>query len=145
MRKIVTGIDEAGRSCALHEETMAFAPAPHATLTGFSSARVFATTESPPPIRPAGHAARFSVDVDPGLLRWTVFEFPPGFSTPVHHTDSLDFDMVLQGSIDLVLDDGPHLLEAGDCAVITGVDHGWQVGPDGCVMSVTIVGTPPRA
>jgi mannose-6-phosphate isomerase-like protein (cupin superfamily) len=62
----------------------------------------------------------------------------------MHHTDTLDFDMILEGSVEIVLDDGPHRLGPGDCVVVTGVDHVWKAGPDGFVMSVTLMGTPPR-
>jgi hypothetical protein len=32
---------------------------------------------------------------------------------------------------------------AGDCVVVTGVGHAWRPGPEGCVMSVVVIGTPP--
>jgi hypothetical protein len=41
----------------------------------------------------------------------------------VHHTDAIDFDVVVAGSINLVLDDGVPKLQADDCLVITGADH----------------------
>lgn len=41
-------------------------------------------------------------------------------------------------------DDGPHLLEAGDGVGLTGVDHGWVVGPEGVTFVTLIVGSPPR-
>jgi hypothetical protein len=61
----------------------------------------------------------------------------------MHQTDTLDFDLVVAGSMDLVLDDGPHHLGVNDCVVVTGVDHAWRAGPDGCTLSVFLLGTPP--
>jgi hypothetical protein len=49
------------------------------------------------------------------------------------------------GSVDLVLDTGALTLQSGDCAVVTGVDHGWRVGPNGCRLSVIILGAAPRS
>jgi quercetin dioxygenase-like cupin family protein len=72
-----------------------------------------------------------------------VVHFPPGASSELHHTDTVDYDVVLAGSIDLILDGGNHRLEAGDCTVITGIDHNWQAGPDGCTLSVTLLGSTP--
>jgi mannose-6-phosphate isomerase-like protein (cupin superfamily) len=61
----------------------------------------------------------------------------------MHHTDTLDFHLVLSGSIDLTLDTGIHELRPGDCAVITGIDHAWRAGPSGCRLSTVMLGTPP--
>jgi hypothetical protein len=61
----------------------------------------------------------------------------------VHHTDSVDFDVVLEGSVNLIFDNGPHRLGPGDGAVINGVDHGWQTEESGCRMSVVVIATPP--
>jgi quercetin dioxygenase-like cupin family protein len=85
-----------------------------------------------------------SVDLrlEPGLLRWDVVDYAPGATTPLHHTDSVDLDVVLQGSIEAILDDGPHRLDVGDCIVMTGVDHGWKAGPEGCRLLVLLIGTP---
>ena len=62
----------------------------------------------------------------------------------MHHTDTLDFDLILDGSVELILDDGTHLLRAGDCVVMTGVDHGWRASSDGCTTAALALGTPPR-
>jgi hypothetical protein len=61
----------------------------------------------------------------------------------MHHTDTLDFDIVLAGSVELLLDDGAHPLGPGDCVVVSGVDHAWSTGSDGCSLSIVTVGTPP--
>jgi hypothetical protein len=43
----------------------------------------------------------------------------------------------------LILDDGGHPLVAGDSAVVTGVDHGWRAGPEGCRLTVMTFGVSP--
>ena len=68
----------------------------------------------------------------------------PDWASPFHHTDTFDFDVVVAGSVELLLDDGPHLLEIGDCVVVTGVDHAWKAGPAGATLSVVCLGTLPR-
>jgi hypothetical protein len=72
-------------------------------------------------------------------------QFKPGTGSPVHHTDTWDFHSIVSGSIDLLLDDGPQHLIAGDCVAVMGIDHGWLAGPDGCITSVMSIGTPPPA
>ena len=40
----------------------------------------------------------------------------------MHHTDTIDLDTISSGSIELLLDDGAHSLERGDCVVVAGVE-----------------------
>jgi quercetin dioxygenase-like cupin family protein len=69
--------------------------------------------------------------------------FAPNVQMPLHHTDTLDFDIVLAGTVELVLGDGAHRLGPGDSVVVTAVDHSWSTGPEGCTLSIVTVGTPP--
>lgn len=76
----------------------------------------------------------------PGQSSWALWRFDAGAEVDLHHTDSLDFDLVVEGTIELILDEGVHALAAGDCVVMTGVDHAWRAGPEGCLMSgVTLI------
>jgi len=58
-------------------------------------------------------------------------EFAPGFlderglQSPVHRTASVDYGIVLEGEITLVLDDSEVILRAGDVVVQRGTDHAW--------------------
>lgn len=58
-------------------------------------------------------------------------EFAPGFlneaglQSPVHRTASVDYGIVLEGEITLVLDDSEVTLHAGDVVVQRGTDHAW--------------------
>ncbi len=48
----------------------------------------------------------------------------------MHTTDTLDFEVVLDGDIVLGLDDGEHELHAGDTVVQRGTSHRWRVTGD---------------
>jgi quercetin dioxygenase-like cupin family protein len=58
-------------------------------------------------------------------------EFQPGhldehgLQSPVHRTESIDYGIVLEGEITLVLDDSEVTLRAGDIVVQRGTDHAW--------------------
>ncbi len=134
MRRLLTGVDAFGRSCVV-EETEFSLPT--------RSELIYRTNSSPPPVRPPGSGADLDLDVPPGIVRWTFVHFEPGQRSDMHHTDTIDLDTIIFGSIDLVLHDGPHHLEAGDCVVVTGVDHGWLAGPKGCSWSVVMIGSAP--
>jgi mannose-6-phosphate isomerase-like protein (cupin superfamily) len=139
MRRLITGVDEAGRSRVVNEDEVTFAEATPGT--GWSLA--YQTQESPPPSRPPGRGDFLAVAPAPGLVSWNLIEWQPDLAWPMHHTDSIDFDLVLSGSVELILDDGSHVLGPGDCVVIAGVDHAWRVGPDGCRLNAILLGTPP--
>jgi mannose-6-phosphate isomerase-like protein (cupin superfamily) len=139
MRRIVTGIDSTGRSCIVSQEQLTFEHGEQ----GVFMEPIFNTDQSPPPPRPPGQAGELDLGVGTGLVRWMVVRWPANGEFPMHHTDTVDFDTVLEGSIEVVLDDGAHALQVGDCVVVTGVDHAWRSGPDGCTMSVLAIGTPP--
>jgi quercetin dioxygenase-like cupin family protein len=135
MRYLRTGVNAGGRSCVLSEEV------PRDTLDAMAQHVLYQSDVTPPPPRPGGNAEALDLGVAPGLARWIIVEWPPGTETPYHHTDTVDFDTVIEGSIVLILDDGEHLLEAGDCVLIPGVDHGWRVGPQRCTTSVALLGS----
>lgn len=139
MRRLVTGVDDDGRSCIVDESPIVAQEASE----GHNATSVY-TTESTPPLSPqAGNAAFYDLGLPPGLLNWQIVEHKPNMVAPMHQTDSVDFDLILEGSTELGLDDGMHLLEPGDCVIITGVDHSWKAGPTGCRLSVTSIGTLP--
>jgi len=135
---MVTGTGADGRSCVVGEVEIDRGVGPVAVQSLYK-------TESSPPPRPSGRADTRDLGVAPGATEWLVVDWAPNTQAPMHHTDTLDFDFVIEGSIEVILDDGAHLLEVGDCVVVTGVDHAWRAGPAGCRLSVALVGTPPPA
>jgi quercetin dioxygenase-like cupin family protein len=63
----------------------------------------------------------------PGGTVLRVCNFAPGSITAMHRTTSLDFGIVLEGEVELVLDSGEtRLLVAGDIAVQRGTMHAWR-------------------
>jgi quercetin dioxygenase-like cupin family protein len=140
VRILITGVDQDGRSCVVGETTPSIKPYESAGITVAFAA---SSKSSPPPARPPGRAPLLGVASEPGVAGWSFIEFPPDTTTAFHHTDSLDFDVVLRGSVDLMLDDGAHRLDPGDGVVINGVDHGWSTHREGCRMSAVVIATPP--
>jgi quercetin dioxygenase-like cupin family protein len=139
VRILITGTDDTGRSCATFHGAPTFSPLGER----FALAEVY-STGAPPGPRPVGHAQHHDLALPAGAVRWILVDYEPGAETPHHHTDSVDFEVVLSGSVVLTLDDGPHELHAGDAVVMTGVDHTWKAGPEGCRISAVCLGTPPR-
>ncbi|EXJ69939.1 uncharacterized protein A1O5_07012 [Cladophialophora psammophila CBS 110553] len=56
-----------------------------------------------------------------------IVDFGPGGTPLMHRTQSLDYGVVLEGTIEMELDDGSvTLLKRGDIAVQRGTNHAWR-------------------
>ena len=137
VRCLVTGVDASGRSCVLREREVAFAE----IVDGLHVDPIFRTKATPPDPRPEGRGDLVDLGVQPGQCSFAVWRFEPDTEVGMHHTDSVDFDVVLKGSIDLILDDGTHSLAPGDSVVMTGIDHAWRAGSGGCVLIAANLGS----
>jgi hypothetical protein len=144
MRLLVTGVDASGRSCAAQDGPVT--PQGAAGLDGILFSVLYAAPSLPSISTGDGRVAHLlDLAVPAGALRWAVIDYAPGAAFSMHHTDTVDLDVVLSGSVDLILDDGEHPLGVGDGAVVTGVDHAWRAGPEGCRLSIITIGaSPPR-
>ncbi len=66
-------------------------------------------------------------------------------ATTMHHSDAVDFVVVLAGSTKIILDEDERVLVAGDVLVFNGVDHAMKAGPEGSKIVTVAVGLPPRS
>jgi mannose-6-phosphate isomerase-like protein (cupin superfamily) len=136
MRRFVTGVKD-GKSCMVRVTEVSL------DRSEISGHDFIDFSVNPPAPRPAGDGAFLDVQLPVGGVKWVTSHFPPGSAWPtMHHTDTIDCHTIISGSIDLILDDGPHTLSAGDCVIVTGVDHAWQAGDEGCISSLLLIGTP---
>ena len=57
--------------------------------------------------------------------RFTVITFPPGNPGRMHRTETIDYVIVMQGELDMDMDDSTVQLKAGDVMVQRGTNHAW--------------------
>lgn len=58
-------------------------------------------------------------------------DFCPGATPMIHRTQSLDYGIVIEGSVEMVLDSGESkIMHRGDVAVQRGTMHGWKNASD---------------
>jgi mannose-6-phosphate isomerase-like protein (cupin superfamily) len=139
MRRFTTGVKD-GKACMVDVAEVSFEDGP---IGGHPFIDFQA---NPPTPRPAGNGSFLDTGLPVGEIRWLTTRFAPNADYPtMHHTDTIDCHTIIAGSIDLILDDGAHRLEAGDCVIVTGVDHAWQAGDQGCTTSLLMIGTPAPA
>jgi quercetin dioxygenase-like cupin family protein len=56
-----------------------------------------------------------------------IVDMQPGATSPMHRTVSLDYGVVLEGEVELVLDSGEtRLMKRGDVSVQRGTNHAWR-------------------
>ncbi|HEY3943060.1 MAG TPA: cupin domain-containing protein [Acidimicrobiales bacterium] len=134
MRRVVAGVNEMGRSYVVSDEDLA----DEALLWSTDLAQGDGAAEVER-LDPAHVVTAF--EPPPGGHRWVMGVFPPE-SDPdlaasrrqipgmdergVHGTRTIDYDLVLDGSLQLDLDEGSVELHAGDAAVLVAAPHGWR-------------------
>jgi len=57
--------------------------------------------------------------------RFAVITFPPGNPGRMHRTETIDYVIVMQGELDMEMDDSTVKLKAGDVMVQRGTNHAW--------------------
>jgi quercetin dioxygenase-like cupin family protein len=63
----------------------------------------------------------------PGGSVVRVVDMGPGLTSPMHRTVSLDYGVVLEGEVYLILDSGEEkLMRRGDISVQRGTNHAWR-------------------
>ena len=145
VRRVVTGHRD-GRAVVLYDSA-----APNQKLrqaSGLVSTLIWVTDETPADISGSGDRAAREIGVPPpsnGSI-FRVVDFPPesgvrsrdailaemgvdddgGARHPgMHRTRSVDYAIVLEGEIDMLLDEGAVHLKAGDVLVQQGTNHAW--------------------
>ena len=131
IRRVVTGHDERGKAVVAHDDVLSAVDNKRATpgeKKNVGDAFIWETYSMPAeaagPI-PAETPGRLGPGPQGTILR--VLEFPAGMELPLHATDSIDYLICLEGSIDMLLDEGASVhLEAGDVLIQRATAHGWR-------------------
>lgn len=139
MRSLIAGVDDAGRSCIVDEILIEDRDIHREGPS--SRTDVFKLRETPPPPRPPAKASYHETGLAPGDVDICVLQMPADIEHPMHYTDTLNLHTIIEGYLDVLLDDGPHRLNLGDSLVLPGVDHGWRAGPEGCTMTILNLGS----
>ena len=65
--------------------------------------------------------------VNPNGTVCRMVDFRPGSKPLMHRTQSLDYGLVLEGEVEMILDDGmTKIMKRGDVAVQRATNHGWR-------------------
>lgn len=133
VRRVVTGHDAAGKSVVLSDG----APPQHHPMQGTAvGADFFEIWNSPRtvPVLTSVEASEpnkrpFTIMPASGHLLRLIDIYPPqagGKRTVMHRTKTLDYAVVIEGEVVLVLDDSEVTLRQSDVVVQRGTDHAWE-------------------
>jgi quercetin dioxygenase-like cupin family protein len=149
-RRIVTGHTPEGKSTVLYDspvpllETDSAAGARQEDRPGAASAVLWATHGPVDNDDPSDTALRA---VGTAVKDGTVFRivaYAPGVAPRHHRTDSIDYAVVMSGSMDMELDNRTVRLNAGDVLVQRGTLHNWvNNGTGPCVIAFVLIGARP--
>jgi quercetin dioxygenase-like cupin family protein len=128
VRRVVTGHDINGVAKVLLDSpaTNAKRPSP-----GLVSTLIWSTDATPAAI-PVGEqiedcGARILGTAPPASgTRFAVIDFPPGNHPHMHRTESIDYVIVIEGEIDMEMDESTVTLKQGDVMVQRGTNHAWS-------------------
>jgi len=125
-RRVVTGHDDRGVSVFADEGPV---PVVRTAPDGALFYEIWSTEAMPAPIgaaEPDPTVGALTVPPTPNGTKIRINEFPPGVVSPTHRTQSVDYGIVLDGEVVLVLDDSSTVLRAGDVVVQRGTSHRWE-------------------
>lgn len=139
-RRVVTGHDAQGKSVVLSD---GFPPQNH-PMHGAGAGADFIEIwhdSDPIPVLASGPATEpnarpFTIMPPSGHLMRIIEIYPPhlgGKRTVMHRTATLDYAVVIEGEVVLVLDDSEVTLGPGEVVVQRGTDHAWENRSEGVV------------
>lgn len=132
-RRVVTGHDEQGKSVFVSDGIVPVHK--YMPQDGVGFYEIWQTEDAPAPIaavEPSEPTQRtLRVPPEPRGTKIRVNEFfpghvgPEGRQSPMHRTETVDYGIVLEGEIVLILDDTEKTLTPGDVVIQRGTDHAW--------------------
>ena len=127
IRRVVTGHDNNNVAKVLMDAPATNAKGPG---TGLVSTLIWSTDRTPAQV-PIGEEIEdmgervLGSAPPPSGSRFAVIEFPPGVVSAMHRTETVDYVNVIEGEIDMDMDDSTVKLRHGDVMVQRGTNHAW--------------------
>ena len=125
-RRVVTGHAPDGRSVIVEDGPV---PSSRTVANGATFHEIWSTGAAPvsvAAVEPDPTRGPTRVPPPPGGSVIRRVDFAPGARSPMHRTESVDYGIVLEGEIHLVLDGETAALRPGDVVVQRGTDHAWE-------------------
>ena len=127
IRRVVTGHDAGHVAKVIIDGAATNAKPPRA---GLVSTLIWSTDRTPADIATGEDiedmGARVLGTAPPANgTRFAVIDFPPGNEPRMHRTETIDYVIVLEGEIEMDMDNSTVKMKAGDIMVQRGTNHAW--------------------
>jgi hypothetical protein len=148
MKRVVTGVNEHGRSYAVSIEELD--PSIFGAIWNYEPGRLPEWLGAIDP----GVAAEWLGPQVSGGLQWSIVPLPPERDLPehveypgidkdgYHTTRTIDFDCLIEGEVTLILDEGYVRLQRGDCVVQQATRHAWKNEGDKAALMIAVLYRP---
>ena len=131
-RRVVTGHDAAGKSVILSDGAPPQRHPMQGPAVGADFVEIWSTTDEVPQLTSTEaepNERAFTIMPPSGHLLRIIEIYPPkdgGKRTAMHRTRTLDYVVVIEGEIVLILDDSEVVLTKGQTVVQRGTNHAWE-------------------
>ncbi len=132
-RRVVTGHDESGKSVVVSDGPPPQNHPMHGPAVGADFMEMWSVSDPVPALTSTQarepNAREFTIMPAQGHLLRIIDIYPPqdgGKRTPMHRTRTLDYVVVIEGEVVLVLDDSEVILKKSDVVVQRGTNHAWE-------------------
>ena len=132
-RRVVTGHDPDGKSVVLSDGPPPQHHPMHGREVGADFHEMWNSTQRVPLLTSVEerepNEREFTIMPVAGHLLRIIDIYPPkegGKRTVMHRTKTLDYAVVIEGEVVLILDDSEVVLKKGDVVVQRGTDHAWE-------------------
>src|SRR5580692_9789771 len=149
-RRIVTGHTPEGKSTVLYDSSMPLLEADRATgarqedRAGAASAVIWTTQGPVNNDDPSDTALRKVGTAERDGTVFRIVRYAAGVAPRHHRTNSIDYAVVISGSMEMELDNGTVRLNEGDVLVQRGTIHNWvNNGAEPCVIVFVLIGARP--
>lgn len=138
-RRVVTGVNSAGKSIVISDEVL-----PERT-DGVASIPIY-STPAPATVPVRDMPSKLIATNRPPYFgtSWQIIEFPVTKGGGMHTTDGLDYIVIRSGEITMTMEDGSEtVLKEGDYLVQGGVAHAWSNrSGKPCIAECFVIGVP---
>lgn len=162
LRRIVTGIDENGKAIFESDNVPPVTFALEDEWPGYNNVELWQTENNSPNLFDSYNPNRpYDFNIPPGIVRFCTMRLPPlkklvahqeakGNNVDLqtfgmHRTDTIDYFILLEGEVTLILEGGEEkTLKPGDIVIQKGNIHAWHNrGENDCLAACVMIGAKP--
>jgi quercetin dioxygenase-like cupin family protein len=138
IRRVVTGNDAKGKAIIASDSVLESSAGKRGDVHVNS---LWMTDGSPPALSGPDPVKEIPPLPVPKGATFRIMEIGPGTEPHMHRTETLDYIIVLEGELEMVLDDGAKVqMKEGDFMVQRGTRHGWaNPGKKACRFATVIL------